>query len=179
MALLTAREASEYLHISLFTLSRIEKEGMLVPFRTPGGHRRYSLEMLNEYLERSRSPSSETKGRILVVDDDDELAQSLSESLPTCRFVSADDELRVGIKLAESNPDLIVINTGMSGMDGADLCRRLKRQVRHIKIITFDVPRQVVSDSATSSIDLSALALLRRRIAAALGPGLTAIRSGA
>ena len=52
--LMTAKEACEYLHISLFTLSKIEKEGLLVPFRTPGGHRRYSRKMLDEYLERSR-----------------------------------------------------------------------------------------------------------------------------
>jgi len=78
MALLTAREASEYLHVSLFTLSRIEKEGLLVPFRTPGGHRRYSLEMLNEYLEHTRFPSAGARGRILVVDDGNELGgQSL------------------------------------------------------------------------------------------------------
>ena len=52
--LLTAKEACRYLRVSLFTLSKIEKQGLLVPFRTPGGHRRYSLEMLNEYLEKSR-----------------------------------------------------------------------------------------------------------------------------
>ncbi len=52
--LLTAREAAEYLRISLFTLNKIQKERKLIPFRTPGGHRRYSLEMLNEYLEKSR-----------------------------------------------------------------------------------------------------------------------------
>ena len=62
MTLLTAREASEYLRVSLFTLGKIEKEGLLVPFRTPGGHRRYSLEMLNEYLEGTRSPSPAAKG---------------------------------------------------------------------------------------------------------------------
>ena len=53
--LLTAKEACEYLRVSLFTLRKIEKQGLLIPFRTPGGHRRYSLEMLNEYLERSRN----------------------------------------------------------------------------------------------------------------------------
>lgn len=58
MTLLTAREAAKYLRISLFTLGKIEKQGGLVPFRTPGGHRRYSLAMLNEYLERSRRQSS-------------------------------------------------------------------------------------------------------------------------
>jgi hypothetical protein len=78
MALLVAREASEYLHVSLFTLSRIEKEALLVPFRTPGGDRRYSLEMLNEYLEHTRFPSAGARGRILVVDDGNELGgQSL------------------------------------------------------------------------------------------------------
>ncbi|MBM4431516.1 MAG: helix-turn-helix domain-containing protein [Chloroflexi bacterium] len=53
-SLLTAREAADYLHISLATLHRIEQKGQLLPFRTPGGHRRYSLPLLHDYLERSR-----------------------------------------------------------------------------------------------------------------------------
>jgi len=53
-SLMTAKEAAEYLRVSLLTLSKIEKEGTIIPFRTPGGHRRYSVEMLNEYLEQSR-----------------------------------------------------------------------------------------------------------------------------
>ena len=53
--LLTAKEAAVYLRVSLLTLSKIEKQCGLVPFRTPGGHRRYSMEMLNEYLEKSRT----------------------------------------------------------------------------------------------------------------------------
>lgn len=52
--LLTAREAVSYLGISLNTLNRIEKRGLLRPFRTPGGHRRYDVQMLDEYLESSR-----------------------------------------------------------------------------------------------------------------------------
>ncbi len=58
--LLTAREAAEYLAISLDTLGRMGKVGQLVPFRTPGGHRRYSLAMLDEYLEGSRRRSPAT-----------------------------------------------------------------------------------------------------------------------
>ena len=52
--LLNARLAAEYLGISLSTLRRIEREGHLIPFRTPGGHRRYRINMLDEYLEGSR-----------------------------------------------------------------------------------------------------------------------------
>jgi predicted site-specific integrase-resolvase len=54
--LLTAKEAVTYLGISLSTLHRIEKTGLLIPFRTPGGHRRYDVRMLEEYLELSRRP---------------------------------------------------------------------------------------------------------------------------
>lgn len=54
MNLLTAKEAARYLRVSMFTLSKIEREGGLIPYRTPGGHRRYSLRMLNEYLNKSR-----------------------------------------------------------------------------------------------------------------------------
>ena len=51
---LKAREAAEYLRISLFTLNKMERQGLLTPFRTPGGHRRYTLEMLNQLLEENR-----------------------------------------------------------------------------------------------------------------------------
>jgi excisionase family DNA binding protein len=54
--LMTAKEASGYLRISLFTLRKIEQQGLIIPYRTPGGHRRYSVQMLNEYLEQSRLP---------------------------------------------------------------------------------------------------------------------------
>lgn len=53
--LMKAREAADYLCVSLFTLNKIERQGMINPFRTPGGHRRYSLRMLNRYLEENRS----------------------------------------------------------------------------------------------------------------------------
>jgi excisionase family DNA binding protein len=57
MTILTAREAAEYLRVSLYTLRKMEREGWLIPFRTPGGHRRYSIKMLDDYLERSRELS--------------------------------------------------------------------------------------------------------------------------
>jgi excisionase family DNA binding protein len=59
MNLMTAKEAARYLRVSMFTLSKIEREGGLVPYRTPGGHRRYSLRMLNRYLSDSRRQRKE------------------------------------------------------------------------------------------------------------------------
>ena len=53
-----ASEAARYLGISLPTLKKIEREGKLVPFRTPGRHRRYTIEMLDAYLESTQEPLS-------------------------------------------------------------------------------------------------------------------------
>jgi excisionase family DNA binding protein len=50
LTLLTAREAAEYLRVSLSTLRRMEQRGRLSSLRTPGGHRRYTLHMLNACL---------------------------------------------------------------------------------------------------------------------------------
>jgi excisionase family DNA binding protein len=52
--LLNSREAARYLGVSLNTLYRMEKGGLLRPFRTPGGHRRYPVDILDSYLEHSR-----------------------------------------------------------------------------------------------------------------------------
>jgi excisionase family DNA binding protein len=54
LQLLTAREAAEYLRVSLSTLRRMERRGMLSSFRTPGGHRRFTIQMLNACLARGR-----------------------------------------------------------------------------------------------------------------------------
>ncbi len=49
--LLNAKEAAIYLNISLSTLHRMEGRGMLIALRTPGGHRRYTIEMLDNCLK--------------------------------------------------------------------------------------------------------------------------------
>ena len=76
--ILAAKEAAEYLGVSLATLRKIESRGELVPSRTPGGHRRYSVAMLDEYFERSRRD-----GNGVQSPDQDEMTHSSSnESEP-------------------------------------------------------------------------------------------------
>ena len=63
MNLITAKEAARYLRVSMFTLSKMESDGGLMPYRTPGGHRRYSIRMLNKYLESTRQRPAMSSGR--------------------------------------------------------------------------------------------------------------------
>lgn len=58
--MLTMAEAAAFLGISPNTLRRMEAHGVLIPYRTYGGHRRYSLTMLESYLEAHRGVKRET-----------------------------------------------------------------------------------------------------------------------
>jgi CheY-like chemotaxis protein len=169
MGLLTAREAAKYLHISLFTLGKIEKERLMVPFRTPGGHRRYSLEMLNEYLECTRSQLREPEGRVLIVDDGDELTHILSKAFPSCTFASAGDELQVGMKVAEFKPDLILVDTSMKALDGRALCRRLDGPGQDLDVLSFHRSEESGPGALANTIDPADLGLVQDRIASLLG----------
>jgi len=155
MSLLRAREAAEYLNVSLATLGRMEKEGELTPFRTPGGHRRYSLEMLNEYLEgsrqRSRSarPPQNAQGeklsydtvRILVVDDEPDavelIVRALREDSEVYEFASASNGYEAGIQVMAFKPDLIVLGLTQPETDEPEVCKKIKSdpETEHIKVL--------------------------------------------
>jgi len=59
LTLITAREAANYLRVSKSTLRRMERRGQLSSLRTPGGHRRYTLEMLNSCLVHTGKAKTE------------------------------------------------------------------------------------------------------------------------
>ena len=155
MSLLRAREAAEYLNVSLATLGRMEKEGELTPFRTPGGHRRYSLEMLNEYLERSRQrsqsarpPQNAQEGklpdsavRVLVADNEPDtvelIIEALHEDSDVYEFASASTCYEVGVQVAAFKPDLIVLGLAQPETDGREVCKKIKSDpdTEHIKVV--------------------------------------------
>ena len=159
VSLLKAREAAQYLNVSLATLDRMEKERRLTPFRTPGGHRRYSLAMLNEYLERSRQrppsvrPSmryarnvqgdklQDGKVRILVVDHEPEtvelIIRSLREDRDVYEFASASNGYEVGVQVVAFKPDVILLSIARPENDGFEVCKRIKGnpETEHIRIV--------------------------------------------
>lgn len=159
MSLLKAREAAEYLNVSLATLDRMEKERKLTPFRTPGGHRRYSLAMLNEYLERSRQRSlsvrpsirharnvqgdkpQDGKVRILVVDRESDtvelIIRALREDGDVYEFASASNGYEVGVQVVAFKPDVIVLSIARPESDGFEVCKKIKGnpETEHIRVV--------------------------------------------
>jgi DNA-binding NtrC family response regulator len=69
------------------------------------------------------------KIRVLIVDDEEEFAQSLSERLTIRDFdvttsLSGEDALK---KLKGYNFDLVILDVAMPGMDGVEVLREIKR----------------------------------------------------
>jgi excisionase family DNA binding protein len=170
MSLLKARDAARYLNVSLATLDRIEKNRKLTPFRTPGGHRRYSLAMLNEYLEgsrqRSRPASPSTKYaknvqggkpqngtvRILVVDSEPDTVELIVRALRAdsdiYEFASASNGYEVGVQVMVFKPDLIVLSVAGPEADGFEVCRKIKgdpetEYIRIVGLIGFTEDRKM------------------------------------
>lgn len=67
-------------------------------------------------------------GRVLVVDDDAAIRRSLERGLRLSGFsvaVAEDGEAALA-RLAEAPPDVLVLDVGMPGLSGTEVCRRLR-----------------------------------------------------
>ena len=61
--LLTIKETADYLNVSQDTLRKWDRSGKLKPLKTAGGHRRYDISSLNEFigLEKKQEVSVKTE----------------------------------------------------------------------------------------------------------------------
>src|SRR6185312_16382632 len=75
-------------------------------------------------------------GRVLVVDDDETVRDVVRRYLEVAGFtVDVAGDGAAGLALfAERDPDLVVLDVMMPGINGLEVCRRL-RQVSHVPIV--------------------------------------------
>ena len=77
--------------------------------------------------------------KILVVDDDPNVRFLISELLARGHYevLQADDGTMAMDQVRAHHPDLVVLDIMMPGIDGIEVCRRIKSDpdLRHIKVI--------------------------------------------
>ncbi len=107
--------------------------------------------------------------RILVVDDERELLEGLEEYLAENGYeVTTAIDGEAGLAAARANPlDLVLLDIRMPGLDGREVCRRLRQMDSGLPIILLtavneeDLARQVMEigayDYITKPIDLNYL----------------------
>ena len=98
----------------------------------------------------------EMNKKILVADDDPAILHSIKMLLEDEGY---NVETAVGDKTAQAVldflPDLILLDIWMSGMDGRDICKRLKSQpsTKHIPIIMISAHQDVKNIALESGAD--------------------------
>lgn len=141
---LTPSECAKKLNIAAVTLRKWAQQGMLEAVVTPGGHRRYSLDAITEFAKKYNLPfihdSGETR-RILIVDDDPQIRKYLKSLFAKFKDLAiteqAQDGFEAGFMVHSFQPNVVLLDLMMPGLDGYEVCRVIKSQpsTQHIRII--------------------------------------------
>jgi CheY-like chemotaxis protein len=102
--------------------------------RTPGGHRRIEVDDLIEFLRRQKLPVPpkllSSVPKILVVDDEEAVTRWIAEEIKAARpdydLQQAHDGFAAGELVGKWQPDVVILDLRMPGMDGYEVCRRIK-----------------------------------------------------
>jgi excisionase family DNA binding protein len=144
--LLTSHEVGALLQVNPSSVNKWVKEGRIAAFRTPGGHRRIRARDLIEFLDIHHMPIPRplvgaSKRRLLIVDDDQSqlraLERLLKPKLDRVQVSFASNGIDALVQVGAFRPNLIVLNAYMPGLDGLEVCRRLKANpdTRSIEVI--------------------------------------------
>ena len=141
--------AAKVLGLSVATVQSLVEKGEIDAWKTLGGHRRIALRALNAYLAKNSPQLSRAdihpkhRLRVLVVEDDEATRDlyrcQLEEwDLPIdCTWMpSALDAL---MDIASMRPDLLITDLSMSGVDGIEMLRTIKRnkQLAEMQVIVI------------------------------------------
>lgn len=128
---LTPSEAAKLLMVSPITVRAWAQKGLLPSETTPGGHRRFLRESVEQFAQYITVPQRDVF-RVLVVDDNKQVAGFLVEWLTGLDepFIvnTAADEFEAGSKVHIFEPDIILMDLMMPKLNGFNVCRQIKAE---------------------------------------------------
>lgn len=172
MELCTTKQAADKLGVTSRTVLLWSESGLLKSWKTPGGHRRFSIEEIEELASNLEEDSavSDTIGidrekfRVLVVEDDAYLLNLYnlninSWGLPIQLFLSQDgyDGL---YKAGSCRPDLIILDLNLPKVDGFQIVATLIKNNQLAfddLIIVSGLPEEKISNNLPNIKDIKLL----------------------
>lgn len=141
--LLSSHQVSRLLQVSPSTVVAWINQGKLEASRTPGGHRRVKVGDLRRFLVASGMDlppglaAPEPARRVFVVDDDPMVLRAIRRAVAqlgdsSIEVDGCEDGIRALVLIGAIQPDLVLLDIYMQGVDGFEVCRRL-RQVPHLE----------------------------------------------
>lgn len=153
---LTPGQVAKLLMVSPAALRIWAEKGEIKALTTPGGHRRFSPTEVKRFAAERGLTTRDTgqkKMSVLIVDDDIQFASYLKKLLrkypDSIDVAVANDGFDAGIKVSKLEPDVILLDLMMPGLDGFDVCQRIKTspQTSHVRVIAmtgFPSPANVI-----------------------------------
>ena len=141
----TPNELAELLMVSPITVRQWAQKGLIEAQTTAGGHRRFTLEAVRRFAASRNIDLDAALGReggtLLIVDDDKQLNRFLlalfSTEVPGLTVHSAYDGFQAGRMVQAHQPDVVLLDIMMPGMDGVAVCTSIKDdpQSAHIRVV--------------------------------------------
>src|SRR5262252_5795413 len=129
----TTHEVSRLLHVNPRSVINWIEQSLLQSYRTPGGHRRIRHDDLLAFLRKHQIPTPasliEGKFNVLIVDDDPgilDLIRAFLQRQGGYQISTASDGITALIEVGRVKPDLMILDIMIPGVDGIEVCRRIK-----------------------------------------------------
>jgi len=150
-AFYSTAEAAKILGVSHRTVQLWVESGTLQAWKTAGGHRRIAASSVEKLLEGRRAALASPGGasaaasprqyKVVIVDDDPTLLRLYELEIGgwdlPLQLIKAGNGFEALLKIGEHNPDLLISDLSMPGMDGFRMVNSLRNnpQQRDLHII--------------------------------------------
>jgi excisionase family DNA binding protein len=160
--LYTTGEVAEFLQADATSVVKWVNDGLLVSYRTPGGHRRIRSSDLVAFMRaHGMWIPPDLRGarvKLLLVDDDPRVLGAMKRAMTAheggVEFLTAGSGMEALVMVGSERPDVLVLDIAMPDVDGLEVLRRLKERPETAKV---DVV--ILSGNLTPALRRKALAL--------------------
>jgi len=158
--------------VAVSSVSKWIDGGMLPAGRTPGGHRRIEQEDFVRFLQKQQfriPPELQSNAlKILIVDDEKLysrwLAEEIGERYAHSEISVAHDGFSAGEVTVQIKPAVIILDLHMPGIDGLEVCRRIKANPHTTQTVVIAVTADTDPQIRERIIELGACACLAKPV---------------
>jgi excisionase family DNA binding protein len=170
--LYTTHDISRLLQVDPSTVSKWIDRGILLAFRTPGGHRRVRSGDLRSFLIAHQMPVPEELGsqtvRLLVVDDEKPVLDAMKRAFKPfgtqVELTLTTSGVEALLLVSELKPHGMIVDLNMPDLDGLEVVKRIRarKSLESVRLITMtSQPTQSVVDA---SLKAGAVACLQKPV---------------
>jgi len=138
--------AAKLLGLSVGTIQTLVEKNELQAWKTQGGHRRISMPSIREYQRKHNmlmTPVDSREGRlkVLLVEDDAVTRDMLRDFCNRCEMpvdcTAMSSGLEALIDIASIQPDVLIADLNMPGVDGFELLRTLRQMPQFLRMTSL------------------------------------------